>query len=239
MRRALVLLFSVLAAVLLVGFASASLMGMFDAKLATANELAPSPADSPKMRNVAILLYDRVELLDFAGPGEVFAAAGGRSTFKVFTVAATEEPIHSQGFVEITPEYSIANSPRPDILVIPGGGVGNVLHNPQLMGWIKKTAEEAEIVLSVCNGALVLAQTGLLDGLEVTTHHGSLERLRRMASQATVHDDRRYVDNGRIITSAGVSAGIDSSLYVVARLLGEDAARQTAWYMEYNWQPDN
>ena len=201
---------------------------------------AETPAQEAReagVRNVAILVYDRVELLDFAGPGEVFAAAGRRGGFRVYTVGARREPITSQGFVQVTPEFSIADAPRPDIVVIPGGGVDSVLNDRALMDWIRAASQDAEIMLSVCNGALVLAQAGLLDGIEATTHHGSLDALRRMAPQTRVYDHRRFVDNGKVITSAGVSAGIDSSLYVLQRLKGEDMARSVARYMEYNWQP--
>ncbi|MHC5005071.1 MAG: DJ-1/PfpI family protein [Planctomycetota bacterium] len=188
-------------------------------------------------RSVAVLVFEGVELLDFAGPGEVFAAAGGAAAFDVFTVATTREPVVSQGFVTVVPEHSIESAPRPDILVIPGGSVGAVLRDEALGGWIATVAEEAEHVLSVCNGALVLADLGLLGGLEATTHHGSLDSLRRVEG-VTVRDDVRYVDNGRIITTAGVSAGIDGALHLVRRLLGTEAARATARYMEYHWRED-
>ena len=105
------------------------------------------------------------------------------------------------------------------------------------MAWIRQVSEDATI-LSVCNGALVLAKLGLLDGLDATTHHGSIESLRGWSKKIRVHDDARFVDNGRIITSAGVSAGIDASLHLVGRLLAPDIARATAEYMEYDWRPE-
>ena len=193
---------------------------------------SPSPESAAKRRTVAILVYEGVELLDFAGPGEVFAAAG---RFDVFTVAPTLSPVTSQGFVEVQPRYSVASAPRPDILLVPGGAAGNVISNAAVMNWIKSTAGSAEQVLSVCNGAMVLAHAGLLDGLEATTHHGSIAALRQHAPRTTVHDDRRFVDNGKVVTAAGVSAGIDMSLHVVSKLLGADAASTTARYMEYAW----
>lgn len=193
----------------------------------------PSGAPAPA-RRVAILVFDGVELLDFAGPGEVFAAAG-HGAFEVFTVGETRAPVVSQGFVQVTPEHGIADSPVPDVLVIPGGGVGAVLGRPALMSWIKTTAGKATLVLSVCNGALVLAEAGLLDGLEATTHHGSIEALRRAAPRTVVHADRRFVDNGKVVTAAGVSAGIDAALHVVGRLLSPAEAERIAGYMEYTW----
>lgn len=195
---------------------------------------APAVAERGGPRQVAILVYEGVELLDFAGPGEVFAASGRRA-FEVYTVGETAAPVLSQRFVTVTPRYSIAEAPRPDVLVVPGGDAGNLMSAPML-AWIRATAKDAEVVLSVCNGALVLAEAGLLDGLGATTHHGSLDSLRRMAPTATVHADRRFVDNGRVVTAAGVSAGIDAALHVVRRLAGDDAARRTARYMEYDWR---
>ncbi len=185
-------------------------------------------------RRVAILVFDGVELLDFAGPGEVFAAAGHGRAFEVFTVGETRAPIVSQGFVEVTPRHAIADSPPPDVLVIPGGGVHSVLDSPALMQWIKSTAATAT-VMSVCNGAFVLAQAGLLDGLEATTHHASIDALRRAAPRTVLRPGERFVDNGRVITAAGVAAGIDAALYVVGRLLTPNAAERTADYMEYRW----
>ena len=182
---------------------------------------SPNPESAATRRTVAILVYDGVELLDFAGPGEVFAAAG---RFDVFTVGPTMSAVTSQGFVEVQPRYSVASAPRPDILIVPGGAAGNVISNAAVMSWIKSTAARAEQVLSVCNGAMVLAHAGLLDGLEATTHHGSIAALRQHAPRTKVHDDRRFVDNGKVVTAAGVSAGIDMSLHVVSKLLGAGAA---------------
>lgn len=192
---------------------------------------------SGRRRRVAILVWNDAELLDFSGPGEVFAAALDGQAFEVYTVAETRAPVLSQGFMTIMPEYSIDDAPAPDIVVLPGGGVQHPSASPRMMRWIGGVAARAEIVLSVCTGAMVLAQAGLLDGLEATTWHGAIERLRRAAPRTRVHDDRRFVDNGRIVTAAGVSAGIDAALHVVARLHGDQAARATARYMEYRWEP--
>jgi transcriptional regulator GlxA family with amidase domain len=153
----------------------------------------------------------------------------------VFTVGPTSAPITSQGFVEVQPRYSLASAPRPDILIVPGGAAGTVISNADAMRWIETTAARAEQVLSVCNGAMILAHAGLLDGLEATTHHGSIAALRQHAPRTTVHADRRFVDNGKVVTAAGVSAGIAMSLHVVSKLLGGAAAASTARYMEYAW----
>jgi transcriptional regulator GlxA family with amidase domain len=110
------------------------------------------------------------------------------------------------------------------------------MHNPALIDWIKARSQGAELVLSVCTGALLLARAGLLDGLEATTHHGAIDLLREVAPQTTVHADRRFVDNGRVVCSAGIAAGIDMSLHVIARLLVREVAEKTARQMEYPWQ---
>jgi putative intracellular protease/amidase len=191
-------------------------------------------------RKVAIVLFEGVELLDFAGPGEVFDTAqtiDGQTAFEVFTVAATAEPVTSQGFVRVTPEYTIETSPPPDILVLPGGGVEDATRDERLLAWIRSAAGANEITMSVCNGAYFLARVGLLDGQRATTHWAAIPGLRSEAATATVVENVRFVDNGRVITTAGVSAGIDGALHVVDRLLGRPAARLTARAMEYDWRP--
>ncbi len=189
-------------------------------------------------KKVAILVFEGMELLDFAGPGEVFADAGQGRAFDVFTVAASSTPVKSQGFVTITPQFTFANCPKADILVVPGGSMRIPLADAASLDWIRKASGDAEITLSVCTGALLLAKTGLLNGLEATTHHQSLAALETAAPKAKVRENRRFVDNGRIITSAGVSSGIDASLHIVSRLLGPEAATETAKVMEYRWEPE-
>jgi len=193
-----------------------------------------------EVRTVAILVFNGMDIQDFAGPADVFSYAGlveGKATFKQFAVAKSMEPITSQGFVKIVPNYTLADCPKPDILVIPGGNVSAVLKDEVTMKWIKDVGRESEHVLSVCTGALVLQSAGFLDGIKATTHWGSITRLREQAPSTTVLENVRYVDNGRIVTSAGVSAGIDMSLHVVAKLLGFDLAQKTARRMEYEWKP--
>jgi transcriptional regulator GlxA family with amidase domain len=184
------------------------------------------------VRNVAIFVHDGVELLDFSGPGEVFQAAGHGSAFRVYTVAASTRPVTS-GFVTVTPQFTFANCPPPDILVIPGGRTAVPLADPAVIEWIRKTSGDAEVTLSVCTGAFLLAKAGLLDGRDATTHWSALDELRDAAPKTHVVGDVRFVDSGRIVTAAGVSAGIDGSLHVVERLLGAASARETARYMDY------
>ena len=177
-----------------------------------------------------------MELLDFAGPGEVFAVAGQGRAFNVFTVAATAGPVTSQGFVSVTPQYTLADCPKVDVLVLPGGATRIPLADPSAVEWIRKTTASAEVSLSVCTGAFLLAKTGLLDGLEATTHQSAIDALRQAAPKTKVLEGHRFVDNGKIVTAAGVSAGIDGSLHIVNRLLGKDAASEVARGMEYNWK---
>jgi len=193
-------------------------------------------------KNVAILIFDAVEVLDFAGPCEVFHVTGevlNSPPFQVYTVAETAGAIKARGQLSINPHYTIHTCPPPDILLIPGGiGTRRLLHNQVTLDWIKAQAGRVEYLLSVCTGALVLGQAGLLDGLAATTHHTTFDLLRQLAPTATVREDRRYVDNGRIITSAGISAGIDMALYVVQKLVGEAGQQATLAEMEYRWQPE-
>ncbi|MFY0570668.1 DJ-1/PfpI family protein [Archangium lansingense] len=198
----------------------------------------------PYTRNVAIVLYESVEVLDFAGPAEVFQAASGfgasgqEKAFKVYTVGRTKAPLTSQQFLKVVPEFSIEDAPRPDIVVIPGGGTQVVLQDAEFMKWISKAAGESELALTVCTGAMTLGKAGLLDGLDATTYFRSIDSLQKMAPKARIHHGRRFIDSGRIVTTAGVSAGIDGSLHVVARLLGKRVADETAQYMEYKWTPE-
>ena len=190
----------------------------------------------------AILIFDEVEVLDFAGPFEVFSVTGRRRNlepFEVFTVAERLAPVAARNGLSVNPRYSFENCPPPEILVVPGGfGTRREMKNPMMLEWISRVAPACELVLSVCTGALVLGAAGLLDQRNATTHFMAFDELRAVAPHASVHEGHRIVDNGNLILSAGVSAGIDMSLHVVARLLGADVARETARYMEYegNWE---
>ena len=192
-------------------------------------------------RTVAILVFDEVEVLDFCGPFEVFSVAGrftDPAAFRVVTVAQKARPVLARGGLSVNPHHLPAGCPRPDVLLVPGGqGTRKEMHNPELIRWVKEASAGAELVLSVCTGALLLAKAGLLDGLEATTHHGAVELLRQTAPNTIVHANRRFVDNGRVVCSAGIAAGIDMSLHVVGRLLGAEAAVRTARQMEYPWGP--
>jgi len=184
---------------------------------------------------VAIYLYDGVELLDFSGPGEVFGATEG---FEVYTVSKDGEEILSQGYVTVKPEFSIDTAPRPDLVVFPGGGTLKTSKDPEVLNWIRDLAAGGTMNMSVCTGARILASAGVLDGLNVTTWYGFTDRLQELLPESRVHEDTRFVDSGNILTTAGVSAGIDGALHMVARIKGQDVAESTARYMEYDkWEP--
>jgi transcriptional regulator GlxA family with amidase domain len=191
-------------------------------------------------KNLAILIFDDVEVLDFCGPLEVFLIAGGQenlSLFNVYTVAEKPDPIMTRNGLSVNPRYTISNCPQPGILLVPGGqGTRREINNPVLIDWIKECSQKAELILSVCTGALLLAKAGLLEGLTATTHHTAIELLKEVAPNTKIESTKRFVDNGKIILSAGISAGIDMSLYVVAKLLGKEQALKTAQYMEYDWK---
>ncbi|HUM11805.1 MAG TPA: DJ-1/PfpI family protein [Myxococcaceae bacterium] len=197
---------------------------------------ARAEGDSWARRNVAIVVYDDVEILDFAGPMEVFTAAGN-GAFRVFTVAPTHDPVVSMGVLSIRPDHSIADSPTPDILVLPGGDSRGFSRSPAGMAWVRKVAARDELNMSVCSGAFILAQLGFLDGRAATTHWAAVPRMKSAFPRVQVQTGVRFVDTGRIITTAGVSAGIDGALHVVQRLLGDDVAWETARYMQYLWEP--
>jgi transcriptional regulator GlxA family with amidase domain len=188
-------------------------------------------------KNVAILVFDDVEVLDFAGPFEVFAVTdelSDHSVFNVMTVAPLPGSVRARNGLKVVPDYAIEACPQPHVLVVPGGfGARALLRNPVILEWIQTRSRKAELTMSVCSGALVLAKIGMLDGLRVTTHHLVMDELRAMVPSAVVDAGSRFHDNGSVITSAGIAAGIDCSLHVVGRLLGNDVAAATATYMEY------
>ncbi len=194
-----------------------------------------------EVKNVAIFVHEGVELFDFAGPGEVFVAAGRHSSaigFNVYTVAASTDEITSQTFLKVIPNYSIDDCPPPDVLVLPGGATGIPLRNPKVIEWIQQAHEGTDITLSVCTGAFLLGKAGLLEGLKATTHWSSIDGLRSQYPNTEVLEETKFVDNGRIVTSGGVSSGTEGALHVVRRLAGNETAQQVARYMEYNGWDD-
>jgi transcriptional regulator GlxA family with amidase domain len=194
--------------------------------------------------NVGIFIFHNVEVLDFAGPYEVFSrtrtVAGTASRldeasapFNVFTVAESAAPLSAVGGLQVTPDHTFADAPPVDVLLIPGGmGTRSLVEHTPVIEWIRAMASSAGLVTSVCTGSLLLAKAGLLDARRATTHWGALDLLGTLGRDITVERDLRWVDDG-VITSAGVSAGIDMAFYVVAKLCGEGIANETAHYIDY------
>lgn len=188
-------------------------------------------------KKIAILLFDDVEVLDFAGPFEVFSVTNELADYSlmdVYSVARENKPIKARNGLSVNPDYSIKEAPTPDILIIPGGaGTRSVLKQDNVISWVIASAQTAEKVLSVCTGALILAKAALLNGLKATTHHEVFSELETLAPGTEIVEGERFIDNGKIITSGGISAGIDMSLHVVESIYGKTSANKTATYMEY------
>jgi transcriptional regulator GlxA family with amidase domain len=186
----------------------------------------------PKKVTVAVLIFDGVELLDFAGPAEVFIVASQQHPFRVFTVGPSRDPIKTMGGITVTPEFGYENAPKADVLVVPGGNTRGA--GAAGVKWIRDSAEDAEIVMSVCFGALLLAEAKLLDGATATTHNWAIDSLKAAAPKCKVVTGQRFVDSGKIVTTAGVTAGIDGAIHVVERIAGKKVAHWTAeTWMEY------
>ncbi|MGC2461878.1 MAG: DJ-1/PfpI family protein [Steroidobacteraceae bacterium] len=193
-------------------------------------------------KRVGIVLFKDVEVLDFCGPFEVFSATRLNeerrreepSPFEVLLVAERPDAVTTTGGMTVLPHYSFENCPRLDIVVAPGGwGTRRELKNPVMLRWLRDRAAEAETVTAVCTGSMLLGFAALLDGLHATTHWRSLDWMRDSFPLVTVEYDKHFVEDGRVFTSAGISAGIDMALKVVARYFGEEIARATARYMEF------
>ncbi|HWW79228.1 MAG TPA: DJ-1/PfpI family protein [Steroidobacteraceae bacterium] len=192
-------------------------------------------------KNLAILIFPGVQIIDYTGPWETFGhayVAGQPSVFNIYTVAEKPGALTTNYGMEVTPRYTLDNAPKPDVMVIPGGDVPMALNSTAVMKWVEASAKGATLVMSVCNGAFILAKAGLLDGLEATTTAGLIEQLKDQAPRTNVVSNRRFVDNGKIITTAGLSSGIDGSLHVLERLYGRGTAQMAALAMEYNWDPE-
>jgi transcriptional regulator GlxA family with amidase domain len=188
---------------------------------------------------IGILLFDGVEPLDFAGPFEVFTMASrfvSECKVRVVTIAE-RSPVETVGGLSVNTDYGLEDRPKPRVLVVPGGqGTRREMLNAGLLEWLRDRAGRADLVLSVCTGALLLGAAGLLDGREATTHHGALDVLREVAPKCRIVGGKRFVDSGKFVCAAGVASGIDAALHVLARLFGDEAAEQTAGQMEYRWR---
>jgi transcriptional regulator GlxA family with amidase domain len=199
-------------------------------------------------KRVGILIFPAVEVLDFCGPYEVFSVTrldeerrrAESSPFEVRLVAETIDPVVATGGLRVIPDATLETCPPLDILVVPGGwGTRAAMSNQRVLKWIAERASGIETLTSVCTGAMLLGQIGLLDGRRATTHWRSLEWMRQSFPSVTVEDKLHVVEDGEVLTSAGISAGIDMALRVVARYFGEAVGRATARHMEYPYPDDN
>ncbi len=199
-------------------------------------------------KRVGIVLFDNIDVLDFCGPFEVFSATRLNeerrreepSPFEVLLVTERNEPVITMGGMKVIPHHTFENCPQFDILVVPGGwGTRKELNNPLMLNWLRTRAAEVETLTSVCTGSMLLGYAGLLNGLHATTHWRSLDWMHESFPSVTVEYDKHFVEDGRVLTSAGISAGIDMALKVVARYWGEDIARATAKHMEYPYPENN
>jgi len=199
-------------------------------------------------KRVGIVLFDDVEVLDFCGPYEVFSVTRldeknrreEPSPFEVLLVAERGTPVAATGGMRVIPDHTFADCPNLDVLVVPGGwGTRVELDNPTMLAWLRGCGSEVETLASVCTGAMLLGHAGLLDGLRATTHWRSLDWMRNSFPFVTVVNDQHVVEDGRVLTSAGISAGIDLALKVVERYCGGDVARATAMHMEYPFPEDD
>jgi transcriptional regulator GlxA family with amidase domain len=194
-----------------------------------------APAAEPKAGSpVAVLVFDGAEIIDFSGPYEVFGAAG----YDVYTVAETKTPVTTAMGMTVVPKYTFADAPSPTVVVVPGGAVGRARANEATLRWVKDVSAHADKTMSVCNGAFILGSAGLLDGLTATTTYRLIPKLAAELPKTQVVRDRRFVDNGKIVTTAGLSSGIDGALHVIEELRGKWAAQAAALSIEYDWHRD-
>src|SRR5262245_9421861 len=197
-------------------------------------KLVPVGAAEDSPPAVSVLLYNGVEIIDIAGPWEVFGAAG----FLVHTVAEKIEPLTMVFGQKVVPDYTFDNSPKADILLVPGGGVGKPMKNDRLIEWVQSKSKEVRYVMSVCTGAFILGKAGLLAGQTATVTYGMAEDLLLFPNTKVVYD-QRFVDSGKIITCAGLSSGIDGAIHLVSKMLGKGEAQGVALGMEYHWDADS
>ena len=196
--------------------------------------LAEHEAHTQPQVRVGIVLFDGVEIIDFAGPYEVFGTAG----FGVVTLSPDGKPVKTAMGLTVTPDASFADAPPFDVLLVPGGDTGDAQKDPRILDFIRQRTESSHYVLSVCTGAFIMANSGILDGLKATTFNPSIASLAKRFPKVDVIKDVRWADNGKVITSAGLSSGIDAALHVVARVRGTDQARTVAMHLEYDWKSE-
>jgi putative intracellular protease/amidase len=221
---------------MLLGLAPFTLAQNFEA--ATMPSRLMPPANGQKLR-VAFVLTEDAVMIDFAGPWEVFqdvmvpshgVSMEDQHPFELYVVSDSTKPIHASDGMQIAPDYSFDNAPTPNIVVIPAQSG----RSPKMLEWVRRMTRQSEVVMSVCTGAFVLADAGLLNGKHATTHHGALGRLQKNFPAIRVERGMRYVQSDPVIfTAGGLSSGIDLALHIVDLYFGREAAQATADMMEY------
>jgi transcriptional regulator GlxA family with amidase domain len=198
-----------------------------------------------KSLHVGILVFPGAEVLDFAGPFEVFSVAsrvsqrdlGIESPFEVSLIGDHQDKIEARHGLGILPHYSFIDAPVVDLLIVPGGVMAHPLQCQMTQAWVKRVSDDAALIASVCTGAFLLGKLGILEGRPVTTHWEDIAELRALFPRLDVKEAIPFIDTGRVVTSAGISAGIGMSLHLVQRVLGARMAAATARQMEYDWVP--
>lgn len=188
--------------------------------------------------NVGILIFDNAEVLDFAGPFEVFSVSSeinGNELFTVFTVAKNDHPVITVNGLSVNPEYTFENCPEIDLLIISGGeGTRSIMKDPETLNWVNKIHHTTLYTASICSGSVILGALGLLDHKKYCTHREVYEQMEEIVPSGIPQKDKRYIQEGKIFTSGGISAGIDLSFHIVELLFGSQVAKKTAAYMEYD-----
>jgi transcriptional regulator GlxA family with amidase domain len=194
-------------------------------------------------KNVGIFIFTDAEVLDFAGPYEVFSVASqinNDELFQVFTVAKTKSPVKAINGLSVNPDFSFKTAPKIDVLIISGGsGTRALLEDKTVLNWVNDRHKESGYTLSICSGARVMGKLGLLNNIPYCTHKGVYDHLKEIAPAGKPVKNKRFVNSGKLYTSGGISAGIDLSFHIVKEIHGMRIARNTAKYMEYHWVPGN
>lgn len=215
------------------GLAAGSALALGNRRASAANEvLNPLKPPAKGLIPVAFLISDGAAMIDFAGPWEVFQDVmmdDLHMPFHLYTVAASAKKIRVSGGMQIVPDFTFANAPAPKVLVIPAQSD----HSPAVLNWIRKSSQTADVTMSVCTGAFLLAKTGLLDGKSATTHHNSFKVFERQFPNITLKRGARFVDEGNLASAGGLTSGMDLAMHVVERYFGRDVAQTNAFYMEY------
>jgi len=213
----------------------ASALAVFGSAGRAADSVKLQPLPERKTTKIAFMLGEHANVIDTAGPWEVFqdvevdALVGSRSPFELFTVGPSEEVLTMTGGLKVKPNYSIANAPQPNVIVVPAQRATD-----ETRAWLKSAAAGTDVTLSVCTGAFQLARAGLLNGVAATTHHDFWDNFAKEFPAVELRRGLRFVDNGRIATAGGLTSGIDMALHIVSRYFGVETASKTARYMEYS-----